>query len=91
MHYRSHELRALMFASVDDVNSAIDYCWDDPHLQGIPRWSPDGMTMFVPADAVPYFQEKGNLNFKVTKLVDGENTPQEDRLKAKMRYWRGEE
>ena len=89
-HYRSTELRALTFASVDDVDRAIYCCWNDPELKCMPRYTPDGMTMFVPLEAVPYFQKKKDLEFCVNPLVNPDRTPAEDRWEARMRYWRGE-
>jgi hypothetical protein len=72
--YSSRELRALKFASVRQVNLAIDLIWKDPILKRFPFNTPDGITLFVPKEAVPFFKE-AKLKFRVSELLHDDELP----------------
>ncbi|MBI3327802.1 MAG: MerR family transcriptional regulator [Nitrospinae bacterium] len=83
--YTNKELRALKFHSVTEVDRAIDRCWEDPNLQGVPRATPDGRTLIVPEEAVRYFQAEG-LKFTVSTLLNREELTPEKLAETRRKY-----
>ena len=70
--------RVLRFQSAADLDAAIELLWTDA-LRTLPHASPDGESLVVPAEAVPYFTQAG-IKFTSTKLRNiGELTPEEIR------------
>lgn len=67
--YTSNELRVLQFRSITELEKAIDLCWKDPDLKGVPRDTPDGRSLIVPQEAVDYFKAKG-LRFRISTLLN---------------------
>ena len=65
--YLNKNLRALKFKSVKEIDRAIDLCWLDPELFGLPREYADGKTMIVPEEAISIFKDRG-LKFKASEL-----------------------
>ena len=75
--YTNEELRAVAFPSVEEIERAIDFIDGESDLKGLPWDSPDGMTLFVPEEAVDLLRSKG-LEFKVSELLNrGELLPGE--------------
>lgn len=66
--YLPWEKRAITFSSKDERNRAVDLCWYDPDLEGVPRDIVDGLTMIVPEEAVEIFRKKG-IAFEVFRFV----------------------
>lgn len=50
--YANVELRALKFPSEDEIDRAIDLCWSNPVLKGVPNDTPGGITLVVPEEVV---------------------------------------
>jgi hypothetical protein len=76
--WRSHldlykDKRALTFRREKDLNAAIDLLWGD-ELYHLPHALAGGDTIIVPAEAVPYFKEKG-LSFRTTKVLSAGDLP----------------
>jgi hypothetical protein len=70
------EKRILTFYSEKDLESAIDLLWTE-ELRELPHDTPDGKSLIMPAEAVPYFTKAG-LRFKDKKLGSlKELSPQE--------------
>lgn len=84
--YPNSELRAIRFRSEREIDRAIDLCWSDPDLKGLPRDIADGKTLIVPADAIPYLTKKG-LKFTVSTLLDKDDLPPDEF--SKMRRAQG--
>lgn len=83
--YTNVELRALKFRSVKEFERAIKLCWDYSDLKGVPRDSPDGITLIVPEEAVKYFSAKG-LKFQVSSLLSAEGLPREKLAEMRRKY-----
>ena len=83
--YANSELRALKFHSVKEINRAIDLCWEDPYLKGIPRATPDGITLIVPEEAVNFFQAHG-LKFTVSPLLNRTELTPEQLTEMRRKY-----
>jgi hypothetical protein len=83
--YTNAELRALKFRSVKEFERAIKLCWDDPDLKGLPRGSPDGITLIVPEEAVEYFRARG-LKFEVSRVLSSEDLPPEKLAEMRRKY-----
>ena len=66
--YSPWEKRAITFLSRDERNKAVDLCWYDPDLKGVPRGIGNGLTMIIPEEAVEVFREKG-LVFEVFRVI----------------------
>ncbi|HYV39059.1 MAG TPA: hypothetical protein VE988_25460 [Gemmataceae bacterium] len=60
------DTRILKFDTTEDLNAAIDLLWSEP-LQTLPHDTPDGRSIIVPAEAVPYFTRAG-LRFVTYRL-----------------------
>jgi hypothetical protein len=57
--YRASELSLLTFASDDDIDAAIEIVWVG-ELQRMPfNLAPDGDSLVVPANSIPYFAKAG--------------------------------
>jgi hypothetical protein len=65
--YAPDELRTVRFASIPVLNRAIDLCWRDPELKGVPRYTTDGRSLIVPREAVPIFKAR-RLRFSSRKV-----------------------
>jgi hypothetical protein len=65
--YAPDELRTVRFASIAVLNRAIDLCWRDPELKGVPRYTTDGRSLIVPREAVPIFKAR-RLRFSSRKV-----------------------
>jgi hypothetical protein len=57
------EKKAVRFGSKEERNKALGLLWKDSEMKGMPRDYVDGLTLIVPAEAVPIFSRKG-LAFK---------------------------
>lgn len=66
--YAPSELRLLEFSTVEEIERALDVIWSNPELRELPDYSPDGMSLMLPADAVPVMQVAG-LTFKVSDVL----------------------
>jgi hypothetical protein len=85
--YRASELRALKFSSVDAINRAVELCWEDPDLKGVPWKSPDGITMIVPEEAVELFRAKDEkLEFEVGKVLSRKDIPPQRLAEMRRRH-----
>jgi hypothetical protein len=70
------EKRALIFTDDKDLDAAVDLLWSDD-LYDLPHALAGGDTIIVPAEAVPYFRDKG-LKFRNTRVRSaGELPPKE--------------
>lgn len=58
-----NDLRAIRFPSLEALFVAIDLFWVAPELQGAPRMSVGGTTLFVPSEAAEILESKG-LSFR---------------------------
>jgi hypothetical protein len=57
--YRTDELSRLQFATRDDIDEAIGIVWGGK-LTGMPfELGPDGMSLIVPKDSIPFFADAG--------------------------------
>jgi orotate phosphoribosyltransferase len=83
--YPKAELRVLRFRSVKEIDRAIDLCWQDPNLIGVPRSIADGKTLIVPQDAVQYFSAKG-LKFTVSTLLNREELTTEELADMRRKF-----
>lgn len=52
------EKKWLVFSSQEDLEAAIDLLWTDS-LFTLPHDTPDGRSLIVPVEAVPYFERSG--------------------------------
>jgi hypothetical protein len=90
--YSNAELRALKFTSVEEFERAIKLCWHDPDLIGVPRGSPDGISLIVPEEAIKYFGGKLRLegqegvSFKVSKVLSPTDLPREKLAEMRRKY-----
>jgi hypothetical protein len=66
--YQDEELRALKFKSIREFEKAVGLIYRDSDLKGLPCDSPDGRTLFVPAESVQLFRSKP-LAFRASKLI----------------------
>jgi hypothetical protein len=65
--YRASELSLLTFGSDEDIDTAIEMVWVGK-LQGMPfNLAPDGDSLVVPANSIPYFTKAG-LRFSWKQL-----------------------
>jgi len=64
--YRHLELRAITFATDDDLKHAIKLIWSQEELRGLPREPAGSRTIVIPADAVEYF---GGLQFETHAVI----------------------
>jgi len=68
---------ALAFNTEEDIDAAIDLCWSDKDLRGVPRVHVGEWTMIVPAESLPFFQKKAR-NFTVKNVISaGDLSPEE--------------
>src|SRR3989344_6798993 len=67
--YSDKELKQLKFLNIKDFNSAIELCWGDPDLEGMP-WNSEGTILHVPEGGIKYLKNKG-LKFKVIEFHYG--------------------
>lgn len=66
----------LRFASRADLHAALDLLWTEP-FRTLPHDTPDGRTLILPAEAVPYFARAG-VKFTATRLREiSDLTPEE--------------
>jgi hypothetical protein len=85
--YRASELRAMKFSSAEGINRAIELCWEDPDLKGVPRKSPDGITLIVPEEAVELFKAKDEkLEFEVSKVLSRKDIPPQRLAEMRRRH-----
>jgi hypothetical protein len=66
--------KALRFRTEEECDAAIDLCWNDAELRGVPRSHVGNNTMIVPAAAVPYFKAR-HLRFTVESVVSTRELP----------------
>lgn len=84
--YKRCELKAMRFASVPDIDRAIEVLWNTPELKGMPSDSPDGMTLIVPNEALEVFNKSGAI-FEVDTVGDTQDLPV--RELARLRHVHG--
>ena len=83
--YPQAALRAVRFRAVKDLDRAIELCWHDPDLLGVPRAIADGKTLIVPNEAVKYFKDQG-LKFTVSTLLNREELTTAERAAMRRKY-----
>jgi hypothetical protein len=83
--YTSGDLRALVFRTVAELDRAIELCWSDSILKGLPRFSPDGSTLIVPAEAVEYFRRAG-VELSVHDVFKPADLPIDDLAAMRQEY-----
>ena len=83
--YPKAELRAVRFRAVKEIDRAIELCWHDPDLLGVPRAIADGKTLIVPNEAVKYFKDQG-LKFTVSTLLNREELTTAERAAMRRKY-----
>jgi hypothetical protein len=66
--------KALRFRTEEECDAAIDLCWNDMELRGVPRSHVGNNTMIVPAAAVTYFKARG-LRFTIEGVVSARDLP----------------
>lgn len=65
--YNPSELSAMVFDSIEEFDRAIELCWEDKRFKNMPRYSPDGMSLFVPNEAPSLFKAQG-VKFREKKV-----------------------
>lgn len=71
---------ALEFASDKEIDRAIDVCFDDKALAGVPVSFADGMTLVLPREASQLLRDRG-LNFTELELISSAGL-NEDEMRA---------
>jgi len=70
---------------MNEIDKAIDLIWSHADLRGLPRMTPDGITLIVPEEAVRYFTEAG-FKFKVFLMANRDDIPPERLAELRRKY-----
>src|SRR5260370_35329671 len=66
----------IQFPSGEEVDSAIDWLWESPEMQSLPRVHVGENNMIIPEEAVDLFQKKG-YQFALRSVVSAGDLPPE--------------